>query len=171
MSTEAAFEIRDERASDADSIRAVHRSAFPTDYEGRLVDGLRTADKLTMSLVAEVGDEIVGHVAFSPVSLEGTSGGLGLAPVAVLETHRRHGIAAALIRTGLEICKRDGAPFVVVLGDPAYYSRFGFGPAGKHALHDDYGGGDAFQVQELEEGALPDSGGRVRYAPEFDDLA
>jgi len=74
--------VREETVSDDDAIRSVHRRAFPTDAETRLVDELRAAGYLTISLVAVVDDEIVGHVALSPVTIDGTQVGLGLAPVA-----------------------------------------------------------------------------------------
>ena len=162
--------IRAEQGEDLSGVRQVHTTSFPTPAEADLVDALRAAGRLTISLVAEVDGELVGHIGFSPVTLADTSDGLGLAPVAVLPEHRRRGIAGALIRRGLELCRRRGAGFVVVLGDPDYYRRFGFAPAGGRGLRDEYGGGDAFQVLELREGAIPSSSGLVRYAPEFAEL-
>ena len=93
--------------------------------------------------------------------------GLGLAPVAVLPEYRRQGIAANLIRVGLEQCKERGVGLVIVLGDPAYYGRFGFKPASTWGLENEYGGGDAFQAMELRAGAIPRDGGLVRYGPQF----
>ena len=90
--------LRPERAQDAAAIHAVHRASFPTDMEARLVDSLRAAGRLCVSLVAEVGGAVVGHVAFSPVTTGSGTAGAGLAPVAVAEAHRRRGIAAELIR-------------------------------------------------------------------------
>ena len=128
--------IRMERAGDAAAIHAVHASCFPTDVEARLVDALRAAGRLTASFVAEVGGQIVGHIAFSPVSAASGAVGVGLAPVAVLEPHQRQGIAADLIRTGLRACQEAGFRWAVVLGDPAYYARFGFRPADSFGLSD-----------------------------------
>jgi putative acetyltransferase len=96
--------------------------------------------------------------------------GVGLAPVAVAESYRRQGIAAALIRDGLDACRRLGFGWVVVLGEPDYYERFGFRPAAEFGLVDEYGGGPAFAVVELIAGAAPQQAGLVRYAPEFADL-
>jgi putative acetyltransferase len=158
--------VRPERIGDQDAIRVVHTASFPTAAEARLVDALRTAGRLDISLVAETAGEVVGHVAFSPVTLPGTVGGGGLAPVAVLPAFRRRGIAAALVREGLAACASRYA-FVVVLGDPRYYGRFGFLPASRWRLRDEYGGGDAFQALELRPGAIPAGGGVVRYCPEF----
>lgn len=159
--------IRDEEASDAAAIRAVHASCFPTPAEADLVDNLRAAGRLTVSLVALADEAIVGHVAFSPVSTDAGVVGLGLAPVAVIEGHRREGVAAKLIQAGLEACRKYGCGWVVVLGSPEYYSRFGFQAAAEYGLSDEYGGGPAFQVLELTAGQVPRDAGPVRYAPEF----
>jgi putative acetyltransferase len=118
-------------------------------------------------LVAEVEGAVVGHIAFSPVTTASGAVGVGLAPVAVAESHRRRGIAAALVRAGLEACHAAGFGWAVVMGEPAYYSRFGFRPAAEFGLSDEYGGGQAFQAIELVAGALPVGAGLVRYAPEF----
>lgn len=160
--------VREERPDDASAIHAVHAEAFPSDAEARLVDALRAAGRLTLSFVAERDDALVGHVGFSPVTLPGAHGGLGLAPVAVRESARRRGVADALIRAGLSRAEALGHAFVVVLGDPKYYARFGFAPAAARRLHDSYGGGDAFQVLELRADALPSGGGLVEYASEFE---
>lgn len=159
--------IRSEEPADRDAIRAVHVASFPTRVEASLVDALRAAGRLSVSLVAEEDGGVVGHVAFSPVTLPGTADGVGLAPVAVLPAFRRRGIARRLIREGLAACRRIDGGFVVVLGDPAYYHRFGFRPASEWGLHDEYNGGEAFQALELRPGAIPSGGGLVRYAPEF----
>ena len=159
--------IRDERGGDEAGIRRVHQAAFPTDLESRLVDMLRQSGRLTISLVALAGEEIVGHIAFSPVTVEQNAHGLGLAPVAVLPAFQRRGIGAALCQTGLGACRQSGVGFVVVLGDPAYYHRFGFLPARQWKLKDEYGGGEAFQAIEVHTGAIPAAGGLVKYAPEF----
>ncbi|MFO0953833.1 MAG: N-acetyltransferase [Isosphaeraceae bacterium] len=118
--------------------------------------------------MAELDCLVIGHVGFSPVTA-GTAVGEGLAPVAVLPGYRRRGVAERLVREGLSACERAGVGFVVVLGDPAYYARFGFAPGSRWGLVDEYGGGEAFQAVELKPGAIP-SGATpllVRYAPEF----
>jgi putative acetyltransferase len=101
------------------------------------------------------------------VTVGGTTDGVGLGPVAVLAAFRRRGIAEQLIREGLAVCERLGHSFVVVRGDPGYYRRFGFMPAARWGLRDEFGGGDAFQAQELRPRGIPTGGGVVRYAPEF----
>ena len=162
--------IRRELAADAGAIRRVHEAAFPTAQEGRLVDALRAAGQLSVSLVAERAGDVVGHIAFSPVSLAerpSEKGGIGLAPVAVQPGFQRQGIGGRLIRDGLAACKQAGYRFVVVLGAPAYYGRFGFAPASRWGLRDEYGGGEAFMALELQPPGIPEGAGLVRYAPEF----
>jgi putative acetyltransferase len=161
------MDIRSEEAADHGAIRAVHTVSFPTMAEARLVDTLRAAGRLFVSLVAEEQGKIVGHVAFSPVSVLDGTHGVGLARVAVLPAFRRRAIAEQLIRRGVATCRRLNHGFVVVLGDPRYYRRFGFVPASEWGLRDEYGGGDAFQALELRPGAIPSAGGVVHYAPEF----
>ncbi len=134
------------------------------------MDLLREAGRLSASLVAEVDGRVVGHVAFSPVTVEARSVGAGLAPLAILPTHRRRGVGAALVAAGLDACRSAGFGWAVVLGEPDYYGRFGFRPASASGLSDEYGGGDAFQVVELTPGSLPAGAGLVSYAPEFASL-
>jgi len=162
--------IRTEESSDLDAIADVHRACFPTDGEARLVDALRAAGRLTISLVAVAGDAVVGHVAFSPVTTADGQTGLGLGPIGVLESHRCQGIGDGLVRTGLLACKTADYAWAVVLGDPAYYGRFGFEPASTFGFSDEFGGGEHFQAIELAPGGLPTGAGLVRYAPEFNAL-
>jgi putative acetyltransferase len=161
--------IRPERSEDAAAVRRVHETAFPTTAEADLVERLRAGGKAVISLVAEDAGSIVGHIVFSPVALEPPAGtvGLGLAPVAVLPDHEKHGVGRRLIQNGLAECHAWGAGFVIVIGDPPYYSRFGFEPAAKHGLRNEYGAGEGFMVFELTSGALPPPGTLVKYAPEF----
>lgn len=159
--------IRCEQSGDQLAIAAIHISSFPTDAEATLVGKLRSAGRLAISLVAECDGTIIGHVAFSPVTTATGQTGLGLAPVAVMASHRRQGIAANLIQEGLARCAAAGFGWSVVLGDPAYYKRFGFRPASSCGLTDEYQGGEAFQICEVIPNAAPYNGGLVRYAPEF----
>jgi putative acetyltransferase len=162
--------IRPERAGDVAAVHAVHCEAFPNDDEARLVARLREGGRATVSLVAEVGGKVVGHVVFSPVTIATESGlrsGLGLAPLAVLPAHQRLGIGSALAREGVEVSRRQGVGFVVVLGHPEYYPRFGFRRASELGLRNEYGADEAFMALELQAGALPPAGGLVKYGPEF----
>ena len=155
-----------EQPTDLTAICVVHTGAFPTAAEARLVDALRGAGRLAVSIVAADAAGIVGHVTFSPVTAGGSEG-LGLGPLAVQAEHRRRGVGAMLVREGLASCSQAGRGFVVVLGAPAYYGRFGFARASDRGLVNDYGVDDEFMVLELRSGALPADGALVRYAPEF----
>lgn len=123
--------IRAERAADIPAIRLLVTDAFrlaphSSGTEAAIVDALRAAGVLTLSLVA-AGDEVIGHVAFSPVLIDGDEiGWFGLGPLAVRPDRQRGGIGAELVREGLARVRALGARGVVVLGDPAYYGRFGF---------------------------------------------
>ena len=167
--------IRKEQPPDAAGIYRVHAAAFPSPAEARLVNLLRDGGKLDISLVAVQTEapghnEVVGHVALSPVTIAGRVVGLGLAPVAVLPRVQRGGIGGKLIEAGLHACRVAGIGLVVVLGDPNYYGRFGFLAARTWGLRDEYQGGDAFQAIELMPGAAPPGGGLVQYAPQFASL-
>ena len=160
-----------ETAADADGIDAVHRSAFPTPGEARLVRMLRAAGRLEVSIVARERGQVIGHVAFSPVTPESGPCGTGLAPLAVVPERQRHGVGAALVEAGLAACRALAIPYAVVLGDPRYYSRFGFTSASAQGLHDEYGGGDAFQVLALRPRCFEGVAGLVRYDAAFASLA
>jgi putative acetyltransferase len=120
-----------------------------------------------VSLVAEAEGLIVGHVAFSPVSTAAGAVGLGLAPLAVDAAHRPLGMASRLVQAGLEAARQAGERWVVVVGEPDFYVRFGFTPACSDGLGDAYGGGVAFQVLALQPGAIQQGRGLVRDGPGF----
>ncbi len=158
--------VRQETPDDYNAVRKVVTSAFKTDLEARLVDALRVNGRAALSLVAEQESEIVGHILFSPVTTSPPAKpkGLGLDPVAVAPLHQNRGVGSALIREGLRLCPCD---YVVVLGNPGYYGRFGFQKASQFGLQNEYGADDAFMVLELSPGALQRVSGLVQYAPEF----
>jgi len=124
--------LRPESPPDAAAIRAVTVAAFANaahaaHTEQFIVAALRRAEALTVSLVAEIGDEIVGHVALSPVSLsDGSPGWFGLGPISVLPEHQGRGIGSRLMRAALQQLREQGAAGCVLVGDPGYYTRFGF---------------------------------------------
>ena len=159
--------VRPEGVADTARIRSVHAESFATEAEAQLVDLLRAAGKLTVSLVAARGEAVVGHVAFSPVYTASEVTGVGLAPIAVVPAHRGRGVAATLVEEGIDACRKAGVRWVAVLGDPQFYSRFGFRPGSEFGLADEYGGGPAFQALALVPDGIPKGAGLVRYAPEF----
>jgi len=165
--------IRPERTEDIPAVRRVHEAAFPTAAEADLVDRLRANGKAAVSLVAEDDGHIVGHILFSPVTFDPPAAvvGFGLAPMAVLPDHEKHGVGRRLVQNGLAECHARGACLVVVLGESEYYGRFGFERASRHALRNEFGAEEAFMVFMLEAGAHPLPGTLVKYAPEFAGLA
>jgi putative acetyltransferase len=161
--------IRQETPADILAVQAVNEAAFETGAEAALVDALRENGKFTLSLVAVVEGEVVGHVLFTDIEME--PGGaeariLGLAPMAVRPDMQRRGIGGALVRRGLEDCRELGYRGVVVLGHPAFYSRFSFTPASRHGIICIYDAPDeAFMALALGDVYLPK--GRALYQPEF----
>jgi putative acetyltransferase len=158
--------------SEQNAILAVHRAAFEREDEARLVQQLGLSGRNSFEQLAEQDGEIIAHVLFSPVRVAHGDDGkvLGLAPMAVIPAQQRSGVGTRLLHDTLLALRSTDYRAVVVLGDPAYYSRFGFAPASQHGLIDTYGGGDAFMVLALREGALHDYRDQVDYAPEFADL-
>lgn len=166
--------IRPETPADAPAIHRVNELAFGQPGEADLVDALRAEARPFLSLVAVREGEVVGHISFSPVTIESeetTSAAMGLAPMAVLPELQRQGIGSALIHQGLEECRRLGQDVVVVVGHPDYYARFGFVPAATLGLRCEYPVPDeVFRVAELRPGALAGRRGLVRYHPAFGRL-
>jgi putative acetyltransferase len=125
-------EIRNERPGDEDAIHEVTTAAFleaphTSHTEQFIVRALRDAGALTVSLVAELDRCIVGHVAISPVTVDGAAcGWFGLGPVSVLPRHQGAGLGSRLVRDALTLLQRAGARGCVLVGEPAYYGRFGF---------------------------------------------
>ncbi len=153
-------------------MNAVQEAAFARPNEALLVSALRSSADLQLSLVAEVDGEIVGHVFFSPVELDSPGGFppcCGLAPIGVHPSQQGRGVGSSLIRSGLQQCARLGWRAVFLVGNPAYYSRFGFALAAPMGLR--YGSealDSVFQVLELESGALRACSGWVRYDRAFE---
>ena len=153
--------IRPERLEDMASVRQVNIAAFarpghPTD-EADMVDALRANGKVILSLVAELGDQVVGHIVFSPLTFEPSQPretGVALGPLAVRPEFQRQGIGSKLAKSGLEACRRLGYGSVFLFGNPSYYSRLGFRPARTYGITPPGPATDAFQALELREGAL-----------------
>lgn len=163
--------VRKERPEDEAAVRKVNEQAFGSPEEANLVDALRANDKATLSLVAIEDDKVVGHILFSPVTIESDDRvvtAIGLAPMAVLPELQRRGIGSLLVKTGLSELKDSGHEIVVVLGHPEYYPRFGFTPASRYGVKSEYDVRDeVFMALELREEALASCAGVVKYQPEF----
>ncbi|ESZ61562.1 N-acetyltransferase [Mesorhizobium sp. M0062] len=161
--------IRPERPDDKQTIHDLTIAAFePTPFsdgsEAPIITKLRNDGDLTVSLVAVRGGDIVGHVAFSPVTVGVESDGwYGLGPVSVWPDKQRQGIGSALINEGLAILKTNGAKGCVLIGDPAYYGRFGFRSDGNLSYQEL----PAQYVQSLPFQSEPATG-QLKFSPAFD---
>jgi putative acetyltransferase len=167
-------EIRAENANDRAAIERVHTLAFSRLDEAILVNKLRDIGGLVVSLVAVAGDQIVGHIGFSPVRLETqprSAKALGLAPLAVLPDFQRKGIGLKLMDAGLQACRRSGAEIVIVLGHPDFYPKAGFKRASLFGIVCEFEvPEEAFMVLELKEGSLAKYQGKVSYHPAFGEV-
>lgn len=162
--------IRVEIPVDAAGIDALLRRAFGRDDEADLVQQLREDGLLTLGVVA-TDDEggVVGYAAFSPVDVAGEDRQwVALAPLAVDESLRRQGLAEKLVYEGLDSLNEFSYAAVVVLGDPAYYGRFGFKPAAAYGLNCRWPDtASAFQVYPLAQDALNGVSGEVAFSAPF----
>lgn len=168
--------VRLEHPGDADAIRAVHLAAFPTAAEADLVDALRAGPAMVagLSYVALAGsrsvDPVVGHVLLTRLRV-GDADALALAPLAVMPAYQHRGLGTALMRASLAAADAAGEPLVVVVGDPAYYSRFGFVPAADLGVHTPYGDGPHVMARAhpwMPDDQVPD--GEAVYSRPFADL-
>lgn len=163
--------IRFEQPGDIEKIRNVHLEAFETGTEANLVDSLRNTGVELISLVAEENAEVIGRILFSPVTMDGDTKIMGLAPMAVLPTCQRKGVGTQLINGGLKACEKAGYRAVVVLGHSDYYPRFGFVPSVNFGIKSEYDVlPEVFMVKELQKGALKGISGTVKYHQVFNEL-
>ncbi len=165
---------RPETPDDYTQVFGVNRLAFGREEEARLVETMRrTPEHIPeLSLVAESDGRIIGHILFSPITIETVVGPvrtLSFAPMAVHPDFQRRGVGSALVRAGLEAARRLGHKSVVVLGHAEYYPRFGFVPARPRGIEPPLDVPDeAFMLIELVPGALAGVHGTVRYPPAYD---
>ena len=167
------MKIRMENTEDYDAVREVNLGAFPGEEEALLVEKLRKTEDV-ISLVALKDNKIVGHVLFTPSTIEnGTDSfpALALATLAVLPEFQRQGIGFQLVKKGLEECRNQGHSIVTVLGHPDYYPRFGFKPTAEYGIESPFEVPlEAFMVLELVSGALDGVNGVLEYLKAFEDI-
>lgn len=164
-------EIRKEKPGDQDSVRRLNMAAFDNGPEATIVDKLRASCEDYLAFVAVENEIVVGHILFTPVTIDGCEvTGMGLAPMAVLPSYQHQGIGSQLVRHGLAHLHRLGCPFVIVLGHPGYYPRFGFEPASNYRLFSQWESvpDEAFMVIIYDRDVLPGTDSVLRYRDEFD---
>ena len=166
------FMIRPERIQDHSAIRRVNERAFAQSGEAELVDDLHKACDSLIALVACDGEDVIGHILFSPLQIiadDSIVNALGLAPLAVLPEYHGQGVGSLLVRSGLDTCRAAGHSIVVVLGHAAYYPRFGFKAASQYGIRWEQDAPDeAFMITELQAHALHGVHGIVKFHPAFD---
>jgi putative acetyltransferase len=160
------IEIREERASDLASIRAVNIRAFGRDQEANIVDALRTNGAVVLSLVATRERDVVGHILYSPVTI-GDAAAAALGPMAVVPDRQRQGIGSALVRAGQQRLQELGCPLVVVVGHPTFYPRFGFRPASRYDIACEWKVPDNVFMAVTLSDAAPTLTGLAKYRSEF----
>ncbi len=163
--------IRKEQPEDIEKISKINSEAFETKTEANLVNTLRSSGIQYISLVYEENDEIIGHIFFTPVELEGDNSDIrimGLGPMAVTPKYQNKDIGSTLAKAGIELCKSEGIDAIVVLGHPNYYPKFGFEPSVKYGIKSEYEIPDeVFMVLELKNNALIDKQGAIKYNEAF----
>ena len=169
--------IEAEQREDIDAIHQVNLQAFGRPGEAQVVDSLRENSPIFFSFVARVEGRVVGHVLFTSAHIvqadDWTISGLGLAPLAVLPQYQGMRIGSALCREGLNRIQPEAYPFVIVLGHPGYYPRFGFERASRYAIHCAYKdvADEAFMIKILNPEKMTGVTGVAYYRPEFDSVS
>lgn len=178
MDAQPTWTIRPEEAGDAAGIEALHRRAFGGDNAANLVRTLREQGGYdpALSLVAcetTPAPRIIGHVLFSPIAIvrgDAPTPAMALGPLGIMPDRQQQGIGTALVNAGLALCRERELAIVLVLGDPAYYARFGFKPAEGARIEAPHAGwGESYQVLELLPGALKETRGLARYPAAWED--
>jgi len=166
--------IREENAKDIEQIKIINEQAFGQPAEANIVDMLRKSCPDLLSLVALEENEVVGHILFSPAKIIGSPkmvDGMGLAPMAILPGRQCQGIGTYLVKRGIEMLRSRCCPFIIVLGHPEYYPRFGFERACVHGIACPWEGvpNEAFMILVLDQAAMESVSGVARYRDEFDE--
>jgi putative acetyltransferase len=165
--------VRVERPADVAAIRQINELAFAQTLEADLVDQLRESCSDSVSLIAENAGVVVGHILFTPAVIEAEARfvpGMALAPMAVHPDWQRHGIGSRLVERGVLHLRERRCPFIVVVGHPDYYPRFGFERAYLHRIACQWEGvpDEAFMILILEPQVMVGVSGIARYRKEFD---
>ncbi|UTB32485.1 MAG: N-acetyltransferase [Methanobacterium sp. ERen5] len=165
--------IRNEKNEDQEAVRKINLKAFPTDVEASLVEKIRSSMD-TISLVAVHEDKVVGHILFSPLTIENDEESfpaLILAPIAVLPEYQKQGIGTKLVENGIIECRNQGHSIIILVGHPEYYPRFGFKSAEQNGIkHPFEVPEDVFMAYELVPDALSRVNGVLKYSTPFEEF-
>jgi putative acetyltransferase len=170
--------IRPETLDDIPAIHALNATAFAREGkpgpEAMLVDALRARKAVTLSWVAVMGEAVVGHILYSPVTIvspDASFAAVGLGPVAVGPDYQKRGIGSRLIRESLEALRGKGHGAVFLVGHPTYYPKFGFGPAARFGIDCEFEvPEEVFMALELRPNSLLNKIGKLYYQPEFKNV-
>jgi putative acetyltransferase len=164
------LEVRAERPDDIAAIREVNRRAFGQEQEGNIVDALRSHGAALLSLVATVDGRVVGHIMYSRASIDGVNGA-ALGPMSVDPDHQRQRIGSTLVAAGNRLLSESHCPFVVVVGHPEFYPRFGFVPASTRGITCEWAvPDDVFMIAVLDERKMAGVSGLTKYRDEFSTI-
>lgn len=170
------LEVRVEKIKDHESVRRVNMIAFGRKAESELVDSIRNTDAFIseLSLVAVLRDRIIGHLLISKVQIESNDHSeeiLSLAPISVIPEYQRMGVGTKLIESALIKCGSLGYPALVVLGNPKFYTKFGFKEASKYEIKSHYNiPSEAYMVLFYDDSKIGSVKGFVKYPKEFDNI-
>jgi putative acetyltransferase len=161
------LDIREERLDDIPFIHDVNNRAFGQAQEASIVDALRSHAAMLLSLVAAINGQVVGHILYSPATI-GDMTGAALGPMAVLPEHQRCGIGSQLVEAGNQRIQDAGWPFIIVLGHPHFYPRFGFRPCSPRGITCEWDvPDDVFMLLVLDEQKMQGVSGLAKYRDEF----
>ena len=161
------IDVREERPGDVGAIRDLNQRAFGQNQEADIVDALRSNGGALLSLVATVNEQVLGHIIYSPISVGGLRGA-ALGPMAVLPELQRQGIGSTLVEAGNRRIEQGGCPFIIVVGHPEFYPRFGFKPARPRGITCEWDlPDDVFMVLVLDEAEMEGVSGLAKYRDEF----
>lgn len=170
------MKIRPEKNEDILAIRRINEQAFKQQGEANIVDELRQYCTEKIALVACEGELVIGYILFTPVVIKTDNKseikGMGLAPLAVLPEFQNQGIGSELVKTGLTAMREMKTPFVVVLGHPQYYPRFGFVPSSDYGIISEYANipEDVFMIYVINKNCLENIKGVAHYREEWSKL-
>jgi putative acetyltransferase len=154
------------------AVRDLSRRAFGQDQESNIVDALRANGAALLSLLATVNDRVVGHIMYSPLTIDGKRKGAALGPMAVIPERQRQGIGSKLIEAGNQKLKDAGCPFIIVVGHADYYPRFGFRPACQHGIKCEWDvPDDVFMLLVLDQAKMEGVSGLAKYRHEFSSVS